>query len=214
MAFGTHECNGCYKAESWESEPAGSVLAVWLKLSLQLAVLFTLITETESLLSLPNPGLHIHLLQPSEGEGLCSHGSCYKLIESAFSRALKAGTIFLMEGCWCPDIFSREAFASKGPAQRPALSAGALGRAGLLQWEGCDSSGMEVRLAKWGRESQGQHRFPNHLWKQVVIAVLSLAHRTTSENLHTKIGETKSHWQKRDNKSLQETLSYLQFALE
>lgn len=147
MAFGIHECSDCYKAESWESEPDGSIMAGWLKLSLQLAVLFHSTTETESLFPLPNPRLHIYLLQHSEGEVLSSHGSCCKLIESAFSRALRAGPIFLVEGCWFPDIFSRDAVASKEPAQPSALSAGVLGKAELLQWKGCASSGMEVRLA-------------------------------------------------------------------
>lgn len=36
---------------------------------------------------------------------------------------------------------------------------------------------------------------------EAVIAVLSLTHRTTSENLYIKIGETKSHWQKETTKA-------------
>lgn len=44
-------------------------------------------------------------------------------------------------------------------------------------------------------------QIPQPLVEAVVIAVLSLTHRTTSENLYIKTGETKSHWQKETTKA-------------
>lgn len=104
-----------------------------------------------------------------------------------------------MEGSWCPDIFSREVLPVKDlPSLQPCRSSGKSSVAavgGLCQ----PRHGSEPCKLRLGVPRVVQ--IPQPLVGAAVIAVLSLTHRTTSENLYIKIGETKSHWQKETTKA-------------